>query len=182
MLVYGVLSCYETLQSIGIIHGGSVRHQRGAVTSLPLRPLLAIVTWNGTRNGTYKPEPSKLDWDHVSRILCRSHSKPAGPYRLRFTTQQPIPIVYKGLALGASYRADLVVEETVVVEAKSVERLLAVHEAQVLTYLRLNNNPVGLLINFNVAKLTDGVRRLLNAKYVDAGCAYGPRFVGPLAE
>lgn len=101
---------------------------------------------------------------------------------LRFTTQQPIPIVYKGLALGASYRADLVVEDTVVVEAKSVERLLAVHEAQVLTYLRLNNNPVGLLINFNVAKLTDGVRRLLNPKYVGAMPADGPRFAGPLDE
>ena len=81
---------------------------------------------------------------------------------LRWRAQQPIPIVYKGVALDVSYRVDLIVEDSVVVEVKAVERLLSVHEAQVLTYLRLTGSPVGLLINFNVAKLMDGVRRLFN--------------------
>jgi GxxExxY protein len=81
--------------------------------------------------------------------------------RLRFTTQQRIPIVYKGFEAG-TYRVDLFVEDLIVVELKAVERLLSVHDAQLLTYLRLLNAPAGLLINFNVARLMDGVKRLLN--------------------
>jgi GxxExxY protein len=80
---------------------------------------------------------------------------------LRFVAQRPIPIVYKGLALGAPYRVDLIVEEQVVVELKCVERLLGVHDAQTLTHMGLTGCQAGLLINFNVSKLTDGVRRLL---------------------
>jgi GxxExxY protein len=82
--------------------------------------------------------------------------------KLRFVVGSSIPIVYKGIALDTVYRLDLVVEDTVIVELKSVERLLPVHEAQLLTYLRLTGRPAGLLINFNVAKLIDGVRRLIN--------------------
>jgi GxxExxY protein len=59
---------------------------------------------------------------------------------------------------------DLIVEDQVVVEVKSVERLLPLHEAQVLTYLRLTGRPAGLLMNFNVPKLVDGVKRLVNPK------------------
>jgi GxxExxY protein len=81
--------------------------------------------------------------------------------RLRYATQQPVPIVYKNVRLDASYRVDLIVEDLVVVELKSVDRLLSVHEAQVLTYLGLTGCPAGLLINFNVPKLVDGVKRLL---------------------
>ena len=81
--------------------------------------------------------------------------------RLRWVTQQVVPIVYKGLTLVASYRVDLIVEDVVVVELKSVERLLTVHDAQVLTYMRLAGCQAGLLINFNVPKLTDGIRRLI---------------------
>jgi len=72
--------------------------------------------------------------------------------------------VYKGTALDAMYRIDLLVEDLVVVELKSVERLLPVHQAQVLTYLGLTGCPAGLLINFNVPKLIDGVKRLINAR------------------
>ena len=94
---------------------------------------------------------------------------------LRFTAQRLVPIVYKGLSLGGTYRIDLVVEDLIVVETKSVDRLLPVHEAQLLTYLRLSNSPAGLLINFNVPKLTDGVKRLLNASCVaGAGPRSGP--------
>ena len=83
--------------------------------------------------------------------------------RLRFVAQRAVPIVYKGMAIDTSYRVDLIVEDLVVVELKSVDRLLPVHQAQVLTYLRLTKCPAGLLINFNVPKLLDGVKRLIAA-------------------
>lgn len=82
--------------------------------------------------------------------------------KVRFMTQRRLPIVYKGVVLDASYRVDLVVEDRVVVEVKSCAALEPVHEAQVLTYLHLTGCPVGLLINFNVPLLKDGVRRLIN--------------------
>ena len=87
--------------------------------------------------------------------------------RLRHAAQRMIPIVYKGIALDTSYRIDLIVEDLVVVEIKSIERLLAVHQAQVLTYLALTGCPAGLLINFNVSKLVDGVKRVLNAEVIN---------------
>lgn len=77
-----------------------------------------------------------------------------------FQRQTTLPVAYKGLQLDAGYRLDLLVEDQVVVEIKAVESLTAVHEAQLLTYLRLGGWPVGLLINFNVARLVDGIRRL----------------------
>ena len=84
---------------------------------------------------------------------------------LRFVPQQPLALVYKEMVLNATYRLDLVVEETVVVELKSVAKLEPVHDAQVLTYLNLSGRPVGLLINFNVEKLVLGVRRLINKSW-----------------
>jgi GxxExxY protein len=81
--------------------------------------------------------------------------------KLAFLTQQPVPLIYKGLRLNAAYRVDLIVESSVIVEIKSIESLLQVHRAQLLTYMRLTGMPAGLLINFNVPKLADGVRRLL---------------------
>lgn len=66
--------------------------------------------------------------------------------------------------MAATYRIDLIVEDLGVVERRSVEHLLPVHRIQVLTYVRLINLPVGLLIDFNVAKLTDGVKRVLNTR------------------
>lgn len=83
-------------------------------------------------------------------------------HALRFVVQHAVPIVYKGAALDASYRIDLIVEDLVVVEVKSVAALAPVHQAQLLTYLRLTGCPTGLLINFNVPRLTDGVKRLIN--------------------
>lgn len=78
---------------------------------------------------------------------------------IRFTRQVELPVIYKGLKLDCGYRIDLLVEDTVVVELKAVEQLLPVHEAQLLTYLHLTKKPVGLLINFNVPLLKDGIRR-----------------------
>jgi len=85
-------------------------------------------------------------------------------HKLRFITQRMVPIVYKGAKLDACFRIDLVVEDLVVVEVKSVVRLDTVHEAQALTYMKLIGCPAGLLINFNVARLMDGVKRLINPR------------------
>ncbi|MDA8189510.1 MAG: GxxExxY protein [Dehalococcoidales bacterium] len=81
---------------------------------------------------------------------------------LTFKRQIDLPVDYKGIRLDCGYRLDVVVEDAVIVELKSVEKLVPVHEAQLLTYLRLSGKKVGLLINFNVAVLKDGiVRRVL---------------------
>ena len=79
--------------------------------------------------------------------------------KLPFLLELPVPISYKGLKLDCGYRVDLLVAETVVVEVKAVERIAPVHEAQLLTYLRLGGWKVGLLINFNVSLLRDGIVR-----------------------
>jgi GxxExxY protein len=81
---------------------------------------------------------------------------------IAFKDEVPVPLIYKGLSLDCGYRLDLLVADEVIVELKSVEQLLPVHEAQLLTYLRLTGKKVGLLINFNVPVLKDGiVRRVL---------------------
>jgi GxxExxY protein len=81
---------------------------------------------------------------------------------LSFHRQVALPVEYKGMQLDCGYRLDLVVEDAVVVELKAVERLLPIHEAQLLTYLRLNGSKVGLLLNFNVSVLKNGIiRRVL---------------------
>ena len=84
--------------------------------------------------------------------------------KLRYTTQRRIPILYKRLVLDSSYRVDLIVDDCVVVEVKSMAAILAVHQAQLLTYMKLTGCPAGLLINFNVARLMDGVKRLVNPR------------------
>ncbi|MEM6333576.1 MAG: GxxExxY protein [Planctomycetota bacterium] len=78
---------------------------------------------------------------------------------LRFRRQVPISIKYRGEAVDAGYFLDLVVEDKLVLELKAVERTLPVHIAQLHTYLRLSGIRTGLLINFNVTKLTDGITR-----------------------
>ena len=82
--------------------------------------------------------------------------------KIAFEKQLPLPLLYKGIAVGADLRLDLWVDRKVVVEIKSVTELLPVHEAQLLTYLRLTKSPVGLLINFNVAVLKNGIKRLVH--------------------
>jgi len=73
-----------------------------------------------------------------------------------------LPVEYRGLHLDAGYRLDLLVNEQVIVELKAVERLLPIHQAQLLTYLKLSRCKVGLLINFNVQRLKDGIKRLIH--------------------
>ena len=83
-------------------------------------------------------------------------------FRLRdipFLRQVELPVIYKGLETGGKYRIDLIVANEVVVELKAVERVLSVHEAQLLTYLKLTGKRVGLVINFNVSILHRGILR-----------------------
>lgn len=76
--------------------------------------------------------------------------------------ERPLPLVYKEVKLDCGYRADIVVEKQIVIETKSVDALNDLHLAQVLTYLRLANCRLGLLINFNVLFLKDGIKRVIN--------------------
>ena len=91
------------------------------------------------------------------RCLCRELELAGIP----FQRQVPLPVAYKGISLDCGYDMDVVVDQKVVLELKAVERLLPIHEAQLLTYLKLGGYRVGLLMNFNVAVLKDGVKRLV---------------------
>jgi GxxExxY protein len=83
-----------------------------------------------------------------------------GEYGLKVEAQKPVPIVYKSVSLDCAYRLDLLVENEIVVEIKSVEALLPIHRAQMISYLRLTGCKVGLLINFNAELLKDGIERI----------------------
>lgn len=81
---------------------------------------------------------------------------------ISFRRQFPLPVLYKGIKLDCGYRIDVLVNDLVIVELKTVEKLLPIHEAQLLTYLKLYRRPLGLLMNFNVPALKDGIKRLVN--------------------
>jgi len=81
---------------------------------------------------------------------------------LKVEAQVWLPVIYDGVKIDGGYRIDLLVEGGVLVELKVVEQILDVHKAQLLSYLKLSDKPVGLLINFNVVHLRDGIRRLVN--------------------
>ena len=80
---------------------------------------------------------------------------------IEFCRQVPLPIIYKSVKLECGYRMDIVVAERLVIELKTVEKLLPVHEAQMLTYLRLGSLRAGLLLNFHAPVLKDGIKRLV---------------------
>jgi GxxExxY protein len=84
-----------------------------------------------------------------------------GEQGFRYRRQVPQPVSYRGRPLRVGYRLDFVVEEQVIVELKAVEKLLKVHKAQLITYMKLSGIKKGLLINFNEAFLTDGVQRAI---------------------
>ncbi|WP_153111946.1 GxxExxY protein [Propionivibrio limicola] len=81
---------------------------------------------------------------------------------LRVERQKPVPLAYKGAALGDGFRIDLLANDRLIVEIKAVERIQPIHEAQLLTYLRLTGKSIGLLINFNERILKSGVKRVAN--------------------
>jgi GxxExxY protein len=80
---------------------------------------------------------------------------------VNFARQAPLPVIYKGVRLDCGYRLDILVDRNLIIEIKSVDRLLPIHAAQMLTYLRLSGCKVGLLMNFNTALLKDGLRRFV---------------------
>lgn len=80
--------------------------------------------------------------------------------------QKEIPVYYGDESLGLGFRADLVVEDKIIVELKSVEKLLPIHKAQIISYLRLTNKPLGFLINFNNNLIKNGIVRVINDRFV----------------
>ena len=101
--------------------------------------------------------------------LCRE----LGLRKIQFERQKELPIEYKGLRLDCGYRLDIIVESRLILELKACESLLPIHQAQLLTYLKMTGMKVGLLINFNVPVLKDGLKRISNWP--------GRSFVFPLA-
>ena len=80
---------------------------------------------------------------------------------LKVACEVPLPVIYDGIKLEAGYRLDLVVEDTVVVELKAIEALAPIHQAQIISYLKLSGKPIGLLSNFHTLHLKDGIKRFV---------------------
>ena len=81
---------------------------------------------------------------------------------IQVATQVQLPVIYEDIMIDAGYRIDLLVENSIIVEIKAIEKLLPIHEAQLLTYLKLADKQVGLLINFNVRSLKNGIKRMVH--------------------
>ena len=81
---------------------------------------------------------------------------------LKVEEQKPLPVVYKQVKLDCGYRLDMVVEDEIIVEIKAIEKLLPIHDAQLLSYLRLTKKRIGLLMNFHVPVLKNGLKRIVN--------------------
>ena len=100
--------------------------------------------------------PGLLESTYRQCLACElSHAD------IAFQMEVPLPVRYKGLLLDCGYRIDLLIRRDLIVEIKSVETLLPIHQAQILTYMRLANVSLGLLINFNVTKLQNGIKRFV---------------------
>ena len=100
--------------------------------------------------------PGLLESTYRQCLACElSHA------RIAFQMEVPLPVRYKDLLLDCGYRIDLLVSGDLIVEIKSVETLLSIHQAQILTYMRLSEVSLGLLINFNVTKLQNGIKRFV---------------------
>ena len=84
---------------------------------------------------------------------------------LQSEIEVPLPVIYEDLRVESKFRLDLIVENRIIVEFKCVDVLLPIHRVQLLTYLRLANLPLGLLLNFNVIHMKDGIKRVLNNRY-----------------
>ena len=84
---------------------------------------------------------------------------------LQSETEVLLPVIYDGIKVESKFRIDLLVQDLIVVEIKCVDMILPIHKAQLLTYLRLANKPLGLLLNFDVVHMKDGIKRILNNRY-----------------
>jgi len=81
---------------------------------------------------------------------------------IKCDNQVSLPVIYKGIDVNCGYRIDILVEELVIMEIKAVEKLMPIHKAQILTYLKMSDLQLGMLINFNVPKLVSGIQRVVN--------------------
>ena len=81
---------------------------------------------------------------------------------LQVKTQVELPVMYEDVRIDVGYRIDMLVEDTVIVELKAIDQLLPIHEAQLLSYLKMSRKRLGLLLNFNVRRLKDGIKRMIN--------------------
>jgi GxxExxY protein len=123
------------------------------------------------------PEPGPVVTDRIIRLAIKVHRR-LGPGLLEsvyhqclcwelqhdgllFETEIPLQVVYEDVRIDKGFRADIIVDRTVLLEVKSVERILPIHEAQTLTYLRLSGCRIGLLMNFNCVLLKDGLHRFI---------------------
>ena len=97
----------------------------------------------------------------MESVYEEAFSYELGQAGFQFQRQIELPLLYKGIQLSSGYRIDLLVEGILILELKSVAELLPLHHAQLLTYLRLARQPLGLLINFNVPRLKDGIYRIV---------------------
>jgi GxxExxY protein len=132
------------------------------------------LTAMGAKGAKDENEISKIILDAAFRVhtalgpgLLESAYEACLAYELRneglkVLTQVPLPLVYREVRLDAGYRLDLLVEDLVVVEIKAVDALGPIHQAQVISYLRLSGKKLGILINFNTLHLRDGIRRVVN--------------------
>jgi len=129
----------------------------GATSTLDTKGLYAKLSWEiiGCGMRVHTALGAGLLESAYEECLCHE-LKRAG---LQFQRQVGVPIAYGGIALASAFRLDLLIEEKVVVEIKAVEQILKVHEAQLLTYLRLSGMRLGLLLNFNTVHFRDGIRR-----------------------
>jgi GxxExxY protein len=141
-----------------------------------------VVTAATKNNNTHTTEGNMIDENEINRITERiigaaiEVHRALGPgllesayqacllyelklHALEVEAEKVLPVVYKDVTLDCGYRIDLLVGNVVIVELKAVEELAAIHQAQILSYLKLSGCPVGLLINFNVQQLTQGVKR-----------------------
>src|SRR5437867_12427873 len=100
--------------------------------------------------------PGLLESTYRQCLACE-----LSPAEIAFQMEVPLPVRYKDILLDCGYRIDLLISDDLILEIKSVEALLPIHQAQILTYMRLASVPLGLLINFNVTKLQSGIRRFV---------------------
>jgi len=101
--------------------------------------------------------PGLLESGYEACLIYELHK-----HGLKAIRQVEMPIIYDEVKIDVGYRIDILVEDTVVLELKSVEKIIPLHEAQLLSYLKLSGKKVGLLINFNVTRLKDGITRMMN--------------------
>ena len=124
-------------------------------------PAINALTWKiiGCAIAVHKAlGPGLLESAYLACLIAELRS--AG---LKVDVGVPVPLVYRGIKLKCGYRLDLLVEDTVILELKTVIQILAIHEAQLVTYLKLTGKPIGLLLNFNVAVMKEGgITRKIN--------------------